>query len=109
MEAAVAAWDSGDPLPSITDRIHAVRFGPATLVTTAGEIFAQIGVEVKAKSPCPNTLFAGYTNGSIGYVPIPDVYPEGGYEVERACRVAPGAAGIVTGGCLAALGDVCRA
>jgi len=102
-EAALKSWETGEPLPAIPDRIHAVRFGPAALVTSAGEVFAQIGVEVKRRSPVSGTLFAGYTNGDIGYVPVPDAYPQGGYEVEHACRVDPDAAGVITEGCLRAL------
>ncbi|MEW6360157.1 MAG: hypothetical protein AB1696_27730 [Planctomycetota bacterium] len=102
-EAAVRSWETGEPPPGIPDRIHAIRFGPAAVVSSAGEIFAQIGVEVKRRSPIPNTLFAGYTNGDIGYIPVPEAYEEGGYEVTHACRVDPGAASILIDGCLRAL------
>ena len=51
--------------------------------------------EVKRRSPLPRTLFAGYANGTIGYVPTPESYPEGGYEVTHACRVGPEAAGMI--------------
>jgi hypothetical protein len=105
-EAATKSWETGEPLPTISDRIHAIRFGPAALVSSAGEIFAQIGVEVKRRSPVPHTLFAAYTNGDIGYIPTPDAYPEGGYEVENACRMDPQAAEILTQSCLRALGRV---
>jgi hypothetical protein len=99
-EAALKSWETGEPLPPITDRIHAIRFGPVALASSAGEVFAQIGVEVKRRSPLADTLFAAYTNGDIGYVPTPDAYVEGGYEVEHACRVDPPAAQIITEGCL---------
>jgi hypothetical protein len=105
-EAAIRSWETGEPLPTISDRIHAVRFGEVALVASAGEIFTQIGVEIKRRSPLPNTLFAGYTNGDIGYIPTPDAYPEGGYEVERACRVDPQTAETLTEGCLRVLGRV---
>ena len=88
-------------------RIHAVRFGPAALATSGGEVFAQIGAEVKTRSPIRHTLFAAYTNGNIGYVPTPEAYAEGGYEVDMACKVDPQAAGIITEGCVRALGK-CR-
>lgn len=105
-QAAIRSWETGAPLPTIADRIHAIRFGPAALVTSAGEIFAQIGVGVKEKSPIANTLFAGYTNGDVGYVPTPDAYPEGGYEVEYASRVDPDAGRVLAEACLRALGRV---
>jgi neutral ceramidase len=31
----------------------------------------------------------GYTDGALWYVPTPEAYAEGGYEVDDACRVAP--------------------
>jgi len=105
---AVASWEKGEAMPTVGNRIHAVRFGPVALVSTAGELFAQIGVEVKKRSPIADTLFAGYTNGNIGYVPIPEAYQEGGYEVEHACRVGPEAAGMIIEACLKALSGVVR-
>ena len=64
-------------------------------ITAPGEIFCETGAEVKRRSPLPRTLFAGYANGTIGYVPTPESYPEGGYEVTHACRVGPEAAGMI--------------
>ncbi|MFQ5808837.1 MAG: hypothetical protein ACE5JM_04370, partial [Armatimonadota bacterium] len=63
---------------------------------------------VKQRSPLAHTMFLGYTNGHIGYVPVPEEYPKGGYEVERACRVGPEAAGIITDTALALLRRVKR-
>ena len=65
-------------------------------VTAPAELFTETGLEIKRRSPLPRTLPVGYTNGSIGYVPIPEAYPEGGYEVTHACQVGPEAAGIIT-------------
>ena len=45
-----------------------------------GEIFGAIGTAVRAASPAPVTIFAGYSQGSLGYVATPDEYPHGGYE-----------------------------
>ncbi len=44
-----------------------------------------------SRSPFKHTLFAGYTNGTIGYVPTRAAYAEGGYEVTQACQVVPDA------------------
>ena len=35
---------------------------------------------VKQRSPGRPTLYAGYTNGAVGYFPTAAAYPEGGYE-----------------------------
>src|SRR5207302_4848041 len=85
----------GAPLPTIPAELSAWRVGDVGLVFAPGEIFTETGMTVKRQSPLPRTCFAGYTDGSIGYVPVPEAYPEGGYEVTHACRVAPESAGIV--------------
>mgnify|MGYP001446487173 CR=1 FL=1 len=40
-------------------------------------------------------MAAGNTNGSIGYIPTAEAYPEGGYEVTHACRVDPEAGAMI--------------
>ena len=69
--------------------MSAFRIGPLAAVTVPGELFTEIGMRIKAASPFSHTLIAGYTNGSVGYLPTVEAYPEGGYEVTHACRVDP--------------------
>ena len=40
----------------------------------------QIGLAVRERSPADVTLYAGYTNGCISYIPAASEYPLGGYE-----------------------------
>jgi hypothetical protein len=47
-----------------------------------GEPFVQIGMGVKDRSPFKYTLFSGYSNIGWAYIPMPEDYPLGGYEVE---------------------------
>lgn len=70
-------------------RVQAMRIGSAALVAIPVEAFAEIGVAVKKRSPAAGTLFSGYSNGYIGYMPTADAYEIGGYEV----RTTPFAAG----------------
>jgi hypothetical protein len=58
----------------------ALRIGDFTLVTFPGEMFHQIGLQVKHASQSKATLVAGYTNGSVGYLPTQAAFAEGGYE-----------------------------
>jgi len=44
------------------------------------EPFAEIGVAVKSRSPAERTLFSGYSNGQLAYVPTAEAFEEGGYE-----------------------------
>ncbi len=93
---ALGSLEAGEPLPPVEAGMWAVRLGELGIATAPGEIFCEIGQAVKGNSRFAHTMFVGYTNGSIGYVPVPEAYPEGGYEVSHASRVGPDAAGIVT-------------
>lgn len=100
----VLAWYRGEgPLEPVKARVSGWRLGPVALATAPGEIFCEIGMAIKAHARAEAALFSGYTNGSIGYVPAPEAYPEGGYEVEQACNVDPPAAGLITQACVACL------
>ena len=61
--------------------VQAMRIGPAALVAIPVEAFCEIGIAVKGASPAEQTLFSGYTNGYMGYMPMADNFEEGGYEV----------------------------
>jgi hypothetical protein len=62
--------------------VQAMRIGPAALVGLPVEAFCEIGMAVKDASPAAQTLFSGYTNGYMGYMPMADNFEEGGYEVD---------------------------
>ena len=91
VEEALDSWQTGQAIESVGAQVQTWRLGPLGLATAPGEIFADNGLAVKGQSPFADTFFAGYTNGSVGYVPTRSAYPEGGYEVTHACRVDPGA------------------
>jgi hypothetical protein len=52
------------------------------LIDIPGEPFVEIGLGVKQNSPFKHTLFSGYSNTNWAYIPMPDAYPLGGYEIE---------------------------
>jgi hypothetical protein len=85
--------------------LHLLRIGPAVLAGTEGEPFAEIGLQIKAASPWPATWFGGYTGGWAGYIPIPDAYPQQGYEVETS-PFTPEAAARLVSETIAALNDL---
>jgi neutral ceramidase len=58
-------------------------------VSLPGEIFAELGLAIKAKSPFKHTLIAELANGAIGYIPTSRGYDEGNYEPTSA-RCAKG-------------------
>jgi hypothetical protein len=87
---------------------QALALSDVVLVGLAAEPFAEIGQQVKARSSAALTLFAGYANGCVGYLPTPLAYDQGGYEVDSAyiyyrlpAPLAPACADLAMGGALA--------
>lgn len=69
------------PLPqTLTAEVWAARLGDTAVVGTPGELFTELGAEVRRRSPFPTTIFAGYCHGILGYVATADEYVFGGYE-----------------------------
>jgi len=94
--AALESLRTGKPLPPVLAPVWGVALGELGLATGPGEIFCEIGMAVKGAGVFPHTMYVSNTNGSIGYVPVAEAYPDGGYEVESASRVGPEAAGVLT-------------
>jgi len=69
---------------SVPCEVQAFRLGDTALVAFPAELFVKIGFAIKTRSPTKNTLVATYTNGSVGYIPMPEDYAFGGYEVLEA-------------------------
>jgi hypothetical protein len=65
---------------SVGGRVSAVRIGNGVIVTGPGETFTEYGMAVKERSPGAPTLYAGYTNGLLGYLPTANEYQYRGYE-----------------------------
>ena len=75
--------------------IQALTVGPVSFVAWPGEVFCDFGQEVKERTPLRPTYTVGYANGSIGYVPIPEVFEEGGYEARAAAHLADNAGAVL--------------
>ncbi|MBE2284219.1 MAG: neutral/alkaline non-lysosomal ceramidase N-terminal domain-containing protein [Prosthecobacter sp.] len=54
------------------------------VVALPGEIFVELGLALKKASPFKHTFIAELSNGSIGYVPNKEAYPQGNYEIVSA-------------------------
>lgn len=80
LESMVRQEAAGGRATAIEGEIWAARLGDCAIVGAPGEIFGAIGTAVRRQSPAPVTIFAGYSQGSLGYVATPDEYPYGGYE-----------------------------
>ncbi|HEU5317721.1 MAG TPA: hypothetical protein VFX49_16535 [Chloroflexota bacterium] len=80
-------------LPEELDtEVMAVRIGEAALVGLPGEIFVELGLAIKARSPFGTTLVASLANDYVGYVPTRRAQlEEGGYETWAARSALPDA------------------
>lgn len=60
-------------------------------VSLPGEIFVELGLAIKKRSPFKQTMIAELANGSIGYIPDRRSYAEGNYEpVSARCAAGSG-------------------
>lgn len=80
LELMLAQEAAGGRATAIDGEVWAARIGDCAIVGAPGEIFGAIGSAVRGASPARTTIFAGYSQGSLGYVATPDEYPHGGYE-----------------------------
>jgi len=64
--------------------LQALRIGDLAVVATPVELFAADGQAIRAGSPAPATIVAGWSNGNWGYLPTRRVAAYGGYEAKTA-------------------------
>ncbi len=60
--------------------LQAMRIGEVGITAIPFEVFAEIGLEIKEKSPFRPTFTISHANGSYGYLPTPRQHELGGYE-----------------------------
>lgn len=60
--------------------VQAFRIGDLGIAAIPFEVFAEIGLEIKAKSPFQPSFTIEQANGSYGYLPSPEQHELGGYE-----------------------------
>ena len=76
----------GTAATSREGRIHAIRIGDGVVVSGPGEVFSEIGMAVKERSPGRPTMYAGFTNGLVAYFATEAEYRHGGYEADYSRR-----------------------
>ena len=64
--------------------LQALRVGDLTIVAAPCEVFVEIGMELKQKSPRKPLFLISLANGYNGYLPTPEHHQLGGYETWRA-------------------------
>ena len=77
--------------------VNAMRIGDVAIVGLPGEIFVEVGLEIKEKSPFRHTFVVELANDWIGYIPTKRGFEGGGYEtwLARSSRAVPAAAAMM--------------
>lgn len=65
-------------------KLQAIRVGELGIVAIPAEVFTEIGLELKRRSPLKPTFTISLANGWDGYLPTPQQHELGGYETWRA-------------------------
>ena len=69
---------------AVRAKVQAMRVGGLGIAAMPCEVFTEIGLELKAKSPLRPTFTVSLANGYNGYLPTPAQHALGGYETWRA-------------------------
>lgn len=75
-----------DSVSHVNTEIGAISLGEVAIVFLPGEIFVEMGLELKERFPEVKLITLSYANDAIGYLPHRTAFPAGGYEVEMAYR-----------------------
>ncbi|MGH9341941.1 MAG: neutral/alkaline non-lysosomal ceramidase N-terminal domain-containing protein [Acidobacteriota bacterium] len=69
--------------PSIPVIVQALRIGDVGIAAIPNEVFVEIGLEIKERSPLKPAFTISLANGSYGYLPTVKHHELGGYETWR--------------------------
>jgi len=79
---------------SVPLNVTVARIGDIAFVGLGAEVCTEIGLAIKAGSPCERTFVITHCNGAASYLPTKEMYVQDGYEVNTS-PFAPQAADIV--------------
>lgn len=71
-----------DGRPTWDLQIQALRVNDIIIAGMNTETFFETGLDIKARSPLPDTFVLGYTNGLVGYLPRGEDHPAGGWKLD---------------------------
>lgn len=95
--AALYEAACGEHPKQLPVEIAAVRIGDTVLLTFPGEVFVEIALEIRSRSPFARTFFIGLANDYSGYIPTAKADAAAGYEV-IASRVLSAAEEVLISG-----------
>ncbi len=81
-------------LDLLSAEVQVIATGPFAIVTLPGEPMTELGMAIRERSPFPQTLVLGYSNGAgIYYVGMPGEKLRGGYETGENTNLGTDIAG----------------
>jgi neutral ceramidase len=87
-ESTLARVATGDLPAAVNAEVQVLRFGALAIVGVSGELFSDLGREIRVGIPDLGTdvFVTGCANGDVGYIPDAAAYATGGYEVSDAFK-----------------------
>jgi hypothetical protein len=76
----LANYASSDGRALVRLPLRFVRINDTVIWSAPVEMFCEIAMDVRDRSPFAHTMYFGYTNGWFGYLPTAKGFDEGGYE-----------------------------
>src|SRR5205823_9936924 len=74
---------SGHQAPqTLSCDLQAIQIGDIVLLAHPTELFAEFGIEIRARSPFSHTFVVGYANDFLGYLPNEAEFARKGYAAE---------------------------
>ena len=80
---------------TLTVIIQAIRIGDLAVCGIPFEAFVETGLDLKKRSPFPQTMVIGLANGRHGYLPTPEQHLLGGYETWLGTNVVQEDASVI--------------
>ena len=79
-ELATYARAGAGGRPMVRLPVRFLRLNDAVIWSAPIELFCEVAIAVRDRSPFPYTFYYGYTGGWFGYLPTKQGFVEGGYE-----------------------------
>ena len=88
--------------------IEGVAIDDTLILTIPGELYTEIGLEIKERSSFGNTFIFGLTNGYQGYIPTEKAFLQGGYGSQpgEMARFYPRAERMIVEKCIKIAGEL---
>jgi neutral ceramidase len=89
-----------------SSQVTVLRINDIGLVFLPGEVFVELGLEIKRNSPLEHTFVVGYSHGTRHYVPTRQAFEEGGYESTYGTVFAAGCGELLVDTAISALKEI---